>query len=630
MGVSVACGFQFVSQDISANTSTYTFWVDAITNGGSYNNTGGARMSRTFTGNLSGERNDYVKFDKDTRTRIWTETVVIPHNADGTAQVHVEVSLRTEISAGVVKTSGDLTPSSIGRASSFTTSGGTTTGQQMTISISKANSSYTHTLTWAFAGTTGTIASKTTASTVYWTPDTETFARALTTNYYSFGTITCDTYNGNTKIGSTSKSLTIGLATSVVPSITNVSVTDPNGYYDTYNAFLVGKSKLKVDVTASALYGASIDSCTISYNGSTVTGTTATFPTQNSTGTINMTVTVRDSRGRSATKTVPISWTNRQPPTLTGTYAKRWSTSTTSGSESDTGTNIRVHYQGTINDGQSGSGRVYVYWRLSTDSDLTLKNSYSVSSTFSGDTFITGLSSESSYYVEVRVTDDANVTTTFSAIVSTVSAIMDFRYTGRGVAVGKVSEQDMFEVALPSDFQNDATFQTNVSVKGTFTFGNAESTGSLNVGDLTAKTLDATNISSNTVSAMIDQIFPVGSIVIRYDHTSPASLYGGSWTRISSRFLYATGSTGTIGATGGSSTHTLSTSEIPAHTHPVNYDWNSGSSTGSDWRIAIQGKTGSDYGTVTDTSRGIGNTGGGGSHNNNPAFINVSAWRRTA
>lgn len=50
-----------------------------------------------------------------------------------------------------------------------------------------------------------------------------------------------------------------------------------------------------------------------------------------------------------------------------------------------------------------------------------------------------------------------------------------------------------------------------------------------------------------------DETYPVGSVVIRYDSTSPATLYGGTWQRIEGRMLYGCASSGTIGATG---THT--------------------------------------------------------------------------
>ena len=50
-----------------------------------------------------------------------------------------------------------------------------------------------------------------------------------------------------------------------------------------------------------------------------------------------------------------------------------------------------------------------------------------------------------------------------------------------------------------------------------------------------------------------DEAFGVGSVCIRFDTTSPATLYGGTWQRIEGRFLFGSAESGTIGATG---THT--------------------------------------------------------------------------
>ena len=135
-------------------------------------------------------------------------------------------------------------------------------------------------------------------------------------------------------------------------------------------------------------------------------------------------------------------------------------------------------------------------------------------------------------------------------------------------------------------------------------------------------------------------MFPVGTVLIRYDHTSPASLYGGTWSRIEGRFLFATGASGTIGKTGGSATHTLTAAQMPSHAHVLyGHAWNWGAQPGSGTKLGVA-DTGSVYQGAPFTSNGLATiqgaynattaTGSGGSHNNNPAFINVSVWRRTA
>ena len=57
---------------------------------------------------------------------------------------------------------------------------------------------------------------------------------------------------------------------------------------------------------------------------------------------------------------------------------------------------------------------------------------------------------------------------------------------------------------------------------------------------------------TNMKAVIRDFIYPVGAIYISYSSTSPATLFGGSWTQITDRFLYCANSSG---STGGSSSH---------------------------------------------------------------------------
>lgn len=61
--------------------------------------------------------------------------------------------------------------------------------------------------------------------------------------------------------------------------------------------------------------------------------------------------------------------------------------------------------------------------------------------------------------------------------------------------------------------------------------------------------------------------YPVGAYYMSSDSTSPAVLFGGTWTQIQNRFIYAAGSGDSVNSTGGSATKTLVTDNIPSHTH---------------------------------------------------------------
>ena len=65
-------------------------------------------------------------------------------------------------------------------------------------------------------------------------------------------------------------------------------------------------------------------------------------------------------------------------------------------------------------------------------------------------------------------------------------------------------------------------------------------------------------------------IYPVGSIYMSVNNVSPQSFIGGTWQQIKDTFLLSAGSTYSAGSTGGSSTNTLTTANLPGHTHGLN------------------------------------------------------------
>lgn len=137
----------------------------------------------------------------------------------------------------------------------------------------------------------------------------------------------------------------------------------------------------------------------------------------------------------------------------------------------------------------------------------------------------------------------------------------------------------------------------------------------------------ATDINpTNLKSDLVDIIYPVGSIYLAYNHVNPSTLFGGSWVRIEGRFLWATSASGTIGSTGGESTHTLTINEMPSHNHDLNSNLNWDASNGTIAKFRT-GSNGNNYGKGNLNTAYVG---GGQPHNNMPPYIEISAWRRTA
>lgn len=79
---------------------------------------------------------------------------------------------------------------------------------------------------------------------------------------------------------------------------------------------------------------------------------------------------------------------------------------------------------------------------------------------------------------------------------------------------------------------------------------------------------DIVNTLIDDIRAIPSSIYPVGSIYMSLNSSDPATLFGGSWDKLEDgRVLIGANSTYAAGTVGGSFTHTLTTSELPAHTH---------------------------------------------------------------
>lgn len=87
-----------------------------------------------------------------------------------------------------------------------------------TITITRYNDSYIHTLTYVFGELTGTIATKTTNTSIAWAIPDDFYTQVTDTNSREC-TITCDTYNGDTKIGSSNCTLTISVSALMAPHV---------------------------------------------------------------------------------------------------------------------------------------------------------------------------------------------------------------------------------------------------------------------------------------------------------------------------------------------------------------------------------------------------------------------------
>ena len=495
-------------------------------------------------------------------------------------------------------------------------------GSTTTISISRASSSFTHTLSYTFGSAKGTIATKTSSTSVSWTPAL-TLANQIPSTTSGTCTITCDTYNGSTKIGTKTCTLTLTVPASVKPTISSLTASRVDGDVPSaWGIYVQSKSKAILTINGAAgSYGSTIKSYSISGGGYSGTASTLTTGFLNSSGTITFTATVTDSRERtSAAATVSITVVAYSVPSFSSYNSQRCNSG---GTISDDGTYIRatVSYSFASCSSMNTVTRS-TYCRVAGTSTWTnASTSFNSGTAF---TFGSGkISTETSYEVKYELTD-AFTTISITDIVSTASVVMDFKSGGKGVAIGKVSETDnCFEVSEKWD----------VKVYG--------------------------KLLSEYVKQAIGAIYPVGSIYMSVKNTNPSIYFGGTWVawgtgRVPVGVNVNDTNFATVEKTGGASTVTLTTAQMPSHTHAKgtlattsagghthdlkNQKTSWGTSGGNRVLIvatsgysAVSNKTTTSAGSHSHTISGsTAATGSGSAHSNLQPYITCYMWKRTA
>ena len=454
-GYRIQIAWSVDSQSVANNTSTVTAKVQLVSTGSSYTinssasksgtlTINGTKYSFTFTADLSGNQ---------TKT-IFTKTVTVSHAADGTMTCAFACTAGINVTLsgtyyGTVSASGNGTFDTIARAStisSVTASVAINGTNTVTVNITRASSSFTHTVVFSF----GTYSKTTTAvatSTSYAIPTS--WMNAMPSATSGTAKVTVTTYSGDTKIGSAvSKNFTVTVPATVVPTISSVAVTDTTTNQTTYGNMVQTKSIPKFTITAVGAYGSTISSCKTVFESKTYTGATPTASAITKSGTVTAKITVTDSRGRTAT--VDKSWTvvAYAPPKIVSFQGFRC---LADGTENYEGTylNALVNYSiSPLNNKNTASYALeYKLSTATTWTSIASGSAYSLSQNVISAKAI--FSVDSSYDVRLSVTD-AFATVRSTIDIPTAFTLLDFNASGKGIAFGKVSEKaEGVEFGLP-------------------------------------------------------------------------------------------------------------------------------------------------------------------------------------
>lgn len=577
------------TQNIENNTSTISWTLKGA---------GGSKDIWYKSGGFKVVIDGATVYSTDTSNRIqlYNGTVVasgtrtITHNPDGSRSFSVSISAGIYTYAINCTGSKTFSLNNIPRASTLTMDT-LILGSANTITINRASSSFTHTLTYKWGDKSGTIVTNTSSTSVSWTPSLD-LANSIPNNSLGQGSIVCDTYNGSTLIGSTEVSFygKVPDTSDTKPSI-SVSVSEAVEDVKTkIGSYVKDLSKLSIIVTANGKYNASVKSYTIKANGSTYNEATALTDPLTDSGTILVTAIVVDSRGYTGTATVNINVLDYSKPKINSFTARRMHNGRLLYAEYDTS------YTSLTGPNGSNEAKAYILYKTKDEAEYTRTQLNNLV----GDISIFGvLDMNHTYDVLLEVSDKFN-TTTVATLISTAFTLLDFNASGKSMAIGKISEDpDNCEIALPFKFK----------------------------GNLLA-----------------DLIYPVGSIYMSTNSVDPSTIYGGTWERIKGRFLLGADDTYTAGNTGGEASHTLTKYEIPNYSIgsiptavPTNHvNWSNGGVQATNLGSASNDKPGVQAGSGAITTHGtqygwnLNTNGGGQAHNNLPPYLVVYMWERKA
>lgn len=456
-----------------------------------------------------------------TTITLGTTTHTVNHSSNGSGSF--SLSSKFPIQATIqgvyqssISVSGSATLNTIPRASSMTIPE-FTMGTAGTMTINKASSDFTHTITYAFGSKTGTIVNKTSGTSASWTPSVSELAGQLPNNTRGYGTLTLITYSGTTEVGRNSYVFYCNVPSNIVPTVGTIILTPTaiNGN----NILVQGKNKLTINVTgSSAGTGSSIKSYT--FNGpdisTTTTSSSVSINSVSTSGTLTYTIKVTDSRGRVTSKTATITCYGYAAPSFNTLEINR-----------DSSNNIKCNYN-------------VSYATVNSTNKITVKFSYKKASgswtniattlSDSSKTNYTVLSNASDevYNVRATVTDSYGASVTSSTQTVFGSArIMNIPQGGNGVSFGRKStvanttDAGKFEVGWDATFDKNVNIGGNATVKGTASIsGNTTMGGTLTT---TGAIIPKNNINMGGLNGQ------TGELQIRFSNptnsTNPHNVY---------------------------------------------------------------------------------------------------------
>lgn len=516
------------SYSIENNTSVVEWWVGIRSNTAYHNHYG---LSETYVVNINGTvvHNAVHTPTVNSGATVWVAsgTTTVSHNADGSKSISVSASFNNADRGTYLPTtgscSGSLKLTTIPRATTPSIDKPSLDcGSAIKISGTSASSNFSHKVYVTWNGTKtqiGTIASGTTSPSFSYTIPTD-WEKNIPDSTSGIATFTLETISGSTSVGSKTVNATIKVRSGVVPSIGTVSISDTNSICAGIGQYVQSQSKLKFSIATSGNQGSTITSVSTKFNNQTYTGSTFITQAIQNSGTLTYTITVTDSRGRTATKSGSVSVTAYNPPSLTNVSAKR----ANSGYAVDesSGTYALLHFKvGFTSLSNKNVTSFYIQYRASGASSWTKINSWANNYTLEQDYKAGNLftSTTTTYEIAFGVKDKFMSDYSWQIVtVTSTYTLINFGKDGKSLTFFGQDGNNANRLTVNGDLvSNKYKFSSVIE--------NTSSTHVLVENGNEIQYRDWNKLVNSIKSAM----YPVGAVYITYNNTNPSTFLGGTW-----------------------------------------------------------------------------------------------------
>ena len=505
---------------VSNNTSTISVTAKMTYNSAKWDVTNSGTLKAYFHDNRTGENIEvgsisFNEFGYNTTTRTASGTCTRTHNDDGTLSGYGWAQWTRNNSYGnYAPGSGSCATDSknlttIARASEPSISPSTfNIGDTVTINTNRKSSSFTHKITLTFGSYSYVVGTSVGASVSLNTSNIASNLYAQIPNATSgSGTISCQTFNGSTSIGTKTCTFTAkAVEANVKPTFSDFAYADTNSTITAItgnNQYLVqGKSSLRVTISSANKAVARSSATMSSYNAS-ISGLSATANYSSSdlninfsssafqTGNQTLSVKAIDSRGYGTTvsKTVPVlayaspvinasatrqnNFENTTTLKVSGTYSPL----TINNTAKNTVTTVEYRYK-------SQSTSTWGSWTAMTGLSVTAAGAYTTTDK------VLNLDNTQAYDFEIRTTDRIGTSTT-SLVVSV------------GIPIMRIGTDGYI-------YNQEQRMLTTLDLNGRL-----------------------------IKSDLLTYVYPVGAIYESTSNTSPQSFLGGTWAKVEDYELVA-------------------------------------------------------------------------------------------